>query len=151
MWRSYSCRLFHPYNSNNYFFFNSSEPIVRLADGGAPNQGRVEINVGGVWGTLCDYGWDINDAQVVCRMLNLSAATAVPVYAAFGEGRGPSWFDYVWCTGNENSLLNCPHGALGYYHCGHYSDAGVVCGSAVTESKHNIVCVMPMCLLRKTF
>ena len=144
MWRSYSCRLFHPYNSNNYCFFNSSAPIVRLADGGAPNQGRVEINVGGVWGTVCDYWWDINDAQVVCRMLNLSAATVAPRRATFGEGRGPIWLDYVRCTGNETSLLNCPHDGLGHHYCGHYGDAGVVCGSAVTGSKHNIVCVMSM-------
>ena len=116
-----------------------------MADGGAPNQGRVEINVGGVWGTVCDYGWDINDAQVVCRMLNLSAATAATRYAAFGEGRGPSWLRYVRCTGNENSLLNCPHDGLGHRYCGHYRGAGAVCGSAVTGSKQNIVCVMSVC------
>ena len=110
-----------------------------MADGGAPNQGRVEINVGGVWGTLCDYGWDINDAQVVCRMLNLSAATAVPRYAVFGEGRGPIWLDYVRCTGNENSLLDCPHLAHWYTGCGHNYDAGVVCGSLETGSKQNII------------
>ena len=106
----------------------------------------MEINVGGVWGTVCgDYSWDINDAQVVCRMLNLSAATAAPRYAAFGEGRGPSWLGYVQCTGNENALLDCPHDGLGNHYCGQYRGAGVVCGSAVTGSKQIIVCVMPVC------
>ena len=95
----------------------------------------MEINVEGVWGTVCGGGWDINDAHVVCRMLNLSAATAAPRYAAFGEGRGPIWLGYVRCTGNENSLLDCTHNGLGYNHCGHYYDAGVICGSTVTRSK----------------
>ena len=109
--------------------------MVRLADGGIPNQGRVEINVGGVWGTVCDDGWDINDAQVVCRMLNLSAATAAPRYAAFGEGRGPIWLDDLGCTGTENSLINCSHYGLGSHNCRHHEDAGVVCGSSFTGSK----------------
>ena len=107
-----------------------------MADGGAPNQGRVEINVGGVWGTVYgDYRWDINEAQVVCRMLNLSAATAAPRYAAFGEGRGPIWLGYVRCTGNENSLLDCTYDGLGYANYGHNYDAGVICGSLETGSK----------------
>ena len=122
--------------------FCSSAPIFRLADGGAPKQGRVEINVGGVWGTVCDDWWDINDAQVVCRMLNLSSATAAPRDAAFGEGRGPIWLDDVRCTGNETSLMSCPHNGLGSHDCGHYEDAGVVCGSAATGSKQSIVRVV---------
>ena len=113
----------------------SSAPIVRLADGGAPNQGRVEINVGGVWGTVCDDSWDINDAQVVCRMLNLSAATAAPHSAEFGEGRGRIWLDDLQCTGNESSLLNCSHYGLGNHDCGHGEDASVVCGALVIGSK----------------
>ena len=95
----------------------------------------MEINVEGVWGTVCGGGWDINDAHVVCRMLNLSAATAAPSRAAFGEGRGLIWLNNVRCTGNENSLLDCTHNVLGYNYCGHYYDAAVVCGSDVTRSK----------------
>ena len=113
-----------------------------MVDGGAPNRGRVEINVGGVWGTVCDDGWGIYDAQVVCRMLNLSAATAAPGYAAFGEGRGPIWLDYVRCTGNESSLLNCSHYGLGNHNCVHDEDASAVCGSLEIGSKLNIIIII---------
>ena len=41
-----------------------SEFPVRLVDGSAPNEGRVEIQYSGVWGTVCDNGWDLNDATV---------------------------------------------------------------------------------------
>lgn len=42
---------------------------VRLVDGATSNEGRVEVNIGGQWGTVCDDEWGHPDALVVCRML----------------------------------------------------------------------------------
>ena len=51
----------------------SIEGAVRLRGGASPLEGRVEICLHGIWGTVCDDHWDINDATVVCRQLNHSS------------------------------------------------------------------------------
>ena len=47
-----------------------TENSVRLVSGQTPYDGRVEICLNGVWGSVCDDRWDYRDAKVVCRQLN---------------------------------------------------------------------------------
>jgi len=42
---------------------------VRLAGSGLDNAGRLEINYGGIWGTVCHDKFDDDDAKVACYML----------------------------------------------------------------------------------
>ena len=42
---------------------------LRLVGGSSNKEGRVEICIGGVWGTICDDNYDRPDARVICRQL----------------------------------------------------------------------------------
>ena len=49
---------------------------IRLV-GGTNTSGRVEICYNHIWGTVCNDLWDITDAQVVCRQLELSEGIVI--------------------------------------------------------------------------
>ena len=48
---------------------------MHLAGGSLESAGTVEICINKVWGTVCDDGWDSNDATVVCRQMGYSVST----------------------------------------------------------------------------
>ena len=105
---------------------------VRLVGGSASREGRVEVNINGEWGTVCDDNWSMHGAQVVCRQLGFGPPTSAPVRARFGQGSGRIFLDDVSCTGRESSLAGCSHRGVSNHNCGHHEDAGVVCTGAIT-------------------
>ena len=101
---------------------------VRLVGGNSYNEGRVEVNYNGEWGTVCDDGWDDTDADVVCRQLGFGITETSYRSAYFGQGSGTIWLDNVACIGSESTLASCGHLGINITRsCSHNDDAGVKC------------------------
>ena len=127
-----------------YGYCNLIGLAVRLVGGNSYNEGRVEVNFNGEWGTVCDDGWDDTDAGVVCRQLGFGSSGTANKSAGFGQGSGSIWLDSVTCTGNESTLASCGHLGVGITtSCDHSEEAGVICsgeqGLYVTIYSH-IMC-----------
>uniref|UniRef100_A0A8C5RBM2 SRCR domain-containing protein n=1 Tax=Leptobrachium leishanense TaxID=445787 RepID=A0A8C5RBM2_9ANUR len=105
----------------------SRDGVVRLVGGNSTAQGRVEIYHNGEWGTVCDDGWDMQDANVVCLALGFPGAISATKGGVFPSGSGPIMLDEVTCTGNESSLADCAFKAWKLTDCDHSEDAGVIC------------------------
>ena len=115
--------------------------VVRLVNGSTEYEGRVEVHYNGEWGTVCDDGWDLNDAQVVCIQLGFGTAIAARDKAFYGEGTGETWLDELNCTGIELTINNCSHNGWGNEDCNHREDSGVEC------SNGNYACTVCICKL----
>ncbi|XP_069044358.1 deleted in malignant brain tumors 1 protein-like [Lepisosteus oculatus] len=102
----------------------------RLASGPDRCSGRVEMKLGAQWGTVCDQGWDLRDATVLCQQLNCGYAEAVLGPARFGQGNGSTWTDVFDCEGTETELRHCPISPWAHSSCSHSRDVGVVCSGA---------------------
>lgn len=61
-------------NTITYTFNNDNahrireETNVRLS---GPTEGLLEVLIDDKWGSVCDYGWDINDASIACNQMGL--------------------------------------------------------------------------------
>ena len=98
---------------------------LRLEGGSSYNEGRVEVNYNGEWGTVCDDGWYYRNTYAICRQLGFGEYGH---RAYFGQGSGPIWLDSVRCTGSESTLASCGHLGINVTRsCSHSEDVGVRC------------------------
>ena len=101
---------------------------MRLVGGSAYSEGRVEVYYSGRWGTVCNDGWDEQDANIVCRQLGYESSEL----SDFGlAAKDRILLDNIICSRNALSLASCGHYGVSIrvgcnYH-GYYKVAGVKC------------------------
>ncbi|XP_036388380.1 uncharacterized protein si:ch211-150o23.3 [Megalops cyprinoides] len=109
----------------------SDTKLVRLVDSGKNCSGRVEVYRSHQWGTICGRGWDLRDADVVCRELGCGRAVSAFTTTMFGRGVGVIWLRDMQCTGDEEELSQCHSHSFwnskDEHSCSHRDDAGTEC------------------------
>ncbi|XP_034047260.1 galectin-3-binding protein A-like [Thalassophryne amazonica] len=87
----------------NLFEVQLREGSVRLSGSESVAEGRVEIYHNGTWGTVCDDGWDLADAQVVCRQLQFPGVKSVQTGNVYGTG---AFYLYLLTTRGQECIEN---------------------------------------------
>ncbi|XP_029365231.1 galectin-3-binding protein A [Echeneis naucrates] len=120
------------------------EGDIRLFGSERDSEGRVEVYHDGKWGTVCDDGWDMAEAQVVCRQLHFPGAKSVVIGQDYGTAAtGPIWLDDINCNGTESHLFSCGFKNWGVSDCSHKEDVGIICETGndnvtISDSKHSL-------------
>ena len=109
---------------------------IRLAGGRTPNEGRIEIKAFHYgYGGICDDGFSIEEANVVCKQLGFSlGAKEAAINSRFGSGEDmPILLDELDCDGSENDILGCRFDPWTKNDCSKKEWAGVVCKTEAAE------------------
>ncbi|XP_056914232.1 lysyl oxidase homolog 3B isoform X1 [Takifugu flavidus] len=84
---------------------------IRIVGGRSSYEGRVEVQVGSKWGTVCSSGWTTREAMVVCRQLGLGYAMHAVNETWYWDSSNVTEMvlSGVKCSGGEPSLSQCQH------------------------------------------
>ena len=88
------------------------------------------------WGGVCDDGFDLEEANVICREAGYSqGAHEVFIGSQFGKGLGHILLDELNCKGDESSILECKFDPWNVTDCNDNEWIGVSChvGSGVNQ------------------
>ena len=131
---------------------------VRLVNDGSvdPLEGRVEVCINNIWGSVCNRGFNAREAEVICRQISNNTFEGIKNVSLiiimimnlftypggiairngaerYGQGSGPVFVQFTGgeCIGTEFRLLDCDTRPLGFpteLCSSHDTDAAVICG-----------------------
>ncbi|KAL6449111.1 hypothetical protein ACFW04_000663 [Cataglyphis niger] len=107
---------------------------IRLAGANNSYEGRIEVKILGHWGQVCDDGFGMINADVICKELGFDlGALEVRSGGFYGNLEPPTRFmvDQLKCRGNETTLRECDFNGWGIHNCQPEEAVGIVCKTAV--------------------
>lgn len=121
------------YDTETQIIEVESKIPIRLLGGKTTNEGRLQVKIDNRWGTVCNYGWSMRNAALVCHQLGLvlnpndwnlernqipNAGTSEPIIMA-----------NVRCTEFDIDITQCRSEKLNDFEnsCTHEHDVGVRC------------------------
>ncbi|XP_011881077.1 PREDICTED: uncharacterized protein LOC105569323 isoform X2 [Vollenhovia emeryi] len=107
---------------------------IRLAGANNSYEGRIEVKILEHWGQVCDDGFGMINADVICKELGFDlGALEVRPGGFYGNLDPPTRFmvDQLKCRGNESTLRECDFNGWGVHNCQPEEAVGIVCKTAV--------------------
>ncbi|XP_063448442.1 scavenger receptor cysteine-rich domain superfamily protein-like [Mytilus trossulus] len=80
---------------------------VKLVGGRYPNEGRIEIQHNGTWGSVCNHAFTVQDARIVCSMLGYNNPYPEVCSSCFGMANDNSTRYNVNCSNDESDISQC--------------------------------------------
>ncbi|XP_070685411.1 scavenger receptor cysteine-rich type 1 protein M130-like [Pempheris klunzingeri] len=99
-------KCFTQYAYSSFVIEVTCSDSIRLVDGNSLCSGRLEVKSDQLWSSVCEDGFDLQDAEVVCRELGCGAPSVLQG-ALYGEVEAPVWTKEIQCDGQESALLDC--------------------------------------------
>lgn len=124
----------HDRSDENVCTVENLDYEIRLAGSDYNNEGRVEVKILGIWGQVCDDGFGMIDADVICKELGFVLGALEVKPGGFYGNMDPStrfMVDQLRCRGNETSLRECDFEGWGVHDCQPEEAVGIVCKTAV--------------------
>ncbi|XP_014067172.1 lysyl oxidase homolog 3B isoform X7 [Salmo salar] len=109
---------------------------VRIVGGRTYYEGRVEVQVGERWGTVCSAGWTTKEAMVACRQLGLGYSMHAITETWYWDSSNVTEMvmSGVKCTGSEMSLSHCHHHrTISCQKTAAKFSAGVICSETASD------------------
>ncbi|XP_066505263.1 lysyl oxidase homolog 3A [Hoplias malabaricus] len=124
--------------------YASSGLSIRLVGGRTDYEGRVEVQVGSRWGTLCSDGWSTREALVACSQLGLNYALHAITETWYWDSSNVTEMvmSGVKCRGDEMTLSDCQHHqVVSCKRAGAQFSAGVICSDSASDLVLNALLV----------
>ena len=114
---------------------NMTETVgVRLVGGKTEREGRLQVEIDGEWGTVCDFGWTLESAAIACQqmgfVLNTEDWKLQPSEMPEEGSQEPILMSYVRCDETETDVRTCKKAEREddlLRSCSHQFDVGLRC------------------------